>query len=170
MFLKLPENENVQWFLGVMWSKRQHAVKNQVLKRKKENVQASYGSFPGGPAPYRPSRGSIWRRWETNTGGLSVYTISPLWTEEQQATALSKLVLILFAEAISSGEEIPAALLVHLPHIRLLQWETHEELKLITTIYVTFTIITFWELKGHLGELATSETNYTVINMTAHCF
>lgn len=36
---------------------------------------------------------------------------------KEDASALSKLVFVLFAEAISSGEEIPAALLVHLPHV-----------------------------------------------------
>lgn len=34
--------------------------------------------------------------------------------------ALAQLVLILFPETVSSWKEIPASLLIHLPHIRLL--------------------------------------------------
>lgn len=41
------------------------------------------------------------------------------------AAALSKLVFVLFAEAISGREEIPAALLVHLPHVGLLGDDSH---------------------------------------------
>lgn len=43
---------------------------------------------------------------------------------KEDAFALSKLIFVLFAEAIPSWEEIPAALLVHLPHIRLLESES----------------------------------------------
>lgn len=69
-----------------------------------------------------------------NIGGLTVCCCSCMKDYSSQlimnrgkedVSALSKLVFILFAEAISSGEEIPAALLVHLPHIWLLESEKH---------------------------------------------
>lgn len=34
---------------------------------------------------------------------------------------LTQLVLVLLPETVSGGEEVPAPLLVHLPHVRLLQ-------------------------------------------------
>lgn len=34
---------------------------------------------------------------------------------------LTQLVLILLPETVPGGEEVPAPLLVHLPHVRLLQ-------------------------------------------------
>lgn len=37
--------------------------------------------------------------------------------DEDEAWVLSQLIFVLFAEAISSWEEIPASLLVHLPHV-----------------------------------------------------
>lgn len=43
-------------------------------------------------------------------------------------SALAQLVFVLFTEAISSREEIPAAFLVHLPHVGLLQSERREKI------------------------------------------
>lgn len=37
------------------------------------------------------------------------------------ASSLTQLVLVLFAETVSGGEEVPASLLVHLPHIGFLE-------------------------------------------------
>lgn len=40
---------------------------------------------------------------------------------------LTQLVLVLFTEAVSSREEVPASLLVHLPHEGLLQGKERED-------------------------------------------
>ena len=44
---------------------------------------------------------------------------------ERERSRLAQLVLVLFPEAVSGWEEVPASLLVHLPHIRLLR-EIHQ--------------------------------------------
>lgn len=39
----------------------------------------------------------------------------------EPALLLTQLVLVLLPETVPGGEEVPAPLLVHLPHVRLLQ-------------------------------------------------
>lgn len=41
--------------------------------------------------------------------------------EREAPPPLTQLVLILLTEAVSGREEVPASLLVHLPHVRLLE-------------------------------------------------
>lgn len=42
---------------------------------------------------------------------------------------LGQLILILLSETVSSGEEVPAALLVHLPHVGFLKQRVEEHQK-----------------------------------------
>lgn len=53
---------------------------------------------------------------ETSQTGVLVRGLSAV-------SPLTQLVLVLFTEAVSSGEEVPASLLEHLPDIRLLVGE-----------------------------------------------
>lgn len=46
-------------------------------------------------------------------------------TSSEETSALPELVFVLLTETVSSREEVPAALLVHLPHVRLLHEHTH---------------------------------------------
>lgn len=58
---------------------------------------------------------SFWWWGEAERKGFGVGLL------REPALLLTQLVLVLLPETVPGGEEVPAPLLVHLPHVRLLQ-------------------------------------------------
>lgn len=99
----------------VMWSKRQHTVKDTSRISKNQLTCSKW---------------QVRLDWyctnvNKSKAGLSVSFCShrqrSFHEEGGKVEASSKLIFVLFTEAVSSGKEIPAAFLIHLPHVRLLQ-------------------------------------------------